>query len=80
MKRVVTEHSDYVLDEVAGTLTRVPRHTEAAGLRRDGEPVSLLKVLRLAVGEPAVFVVEGLADGVTTVRHTTPVVAVEDDQ
>ncbi|ERK73546.1 hypothetical protein [Leifsonia aquatica] len=83
---VVTESgSRYVIDTIGWTLTRVrglqeqedPEVAPASTLRRDGEPLRLLRVITLEVGKRAVFDVEPLRpDAVWTRRSTTYVVEI----
>ncbi len=74
--KVITEHAAYDVDVEAGTLTRYPTHADANDLDRDGEPVDLLKVLHLELGDRAMFIV-GAADEdddkSAWLRVTTPV-------
>lgn len=73
--------SRYEIDTERERLRRIPgTHTPddpevgfPSRLRRDGEEVVLLRILKLAIGEPAVFDVEPLGDPrrVTFTRRTT---------
>ncbi|MGJ9402402.1 hypothetical protein [Arthrobacter sp. KK5.5] len=65
--------SRYLLDPVAGTLTRELRGVLSNDLRRDGEPIKVLAVVRLRVGSRAVFALDLRLDGVTTFRPVTVV-------
>ncbi|QNE35368.1 hypothetical protein [Leifsonia shinshuensis] len=77
---VVTEAgSRYVIDTIDWTLQRVrgrddqedPEVAPASTLRRDGETLRLLRVIRLEVGRPAVFDVEPLRPDALWTRRTT---------
>lgn len=81
---VQTETAVYVLDTASEMLTRYRREVAPEGwpsasqLRRDGEriPYRMHPGKPLAVGEPAVFILQIRDDGVETVRTTTPVVSI----
>lgn len=77
---VVTESgSRYVIDTIGWTLTRVrglheqedPEVAPASTLRRDGEPLRLLRVITLEVGRRAVFDVEPLRPEALWTRRST---------
>lgn len=74
---VVTKHSVYVID--GGTLTRYPDGPLAADLSGDRQPIELLDTLTLEVGAPAAFLVQLPDADEPTIRRTTPVMLVEDD-
>ncbi|MDQ0259547.1 hypothetical protein [Sinomonas atrocyanea] len=83
---VVTESASVYILDIGGpessTLNRMPAggpvgDYDAAVLRRDGETVPLLGILRLEMGLPAVFLIDVRGDGVPTVRGTTPVAGIE---
>lgn len=79
--RFVTESgTQYLLDLGQSTLTRVvdTRFGWAPGLRLDEQPVRVIEVVRLRVGERATFLLSGLADDdVATLRETSPVLVIE---
>lgn len=71
----------YVLDMEHRTCTRIlgdmsTRPDGRAALRRDGEELHLVGVVRCAVGERAVFLVQVRADALTH-RTTTTVLSIE---
>lgn len=77
---VQTETSAYVLDLDAMTCLRYPGMGgnsdpvyPTAKLRRDAEPVPLLSVDRLELGESMVLSLGIRGDGIPTQRTTTPV-------
>lgn len=82
---VATESaSSYLLDvgPESSTLNRAPAGVpigdyESAALRKDGETVPLLAIVRLELGHPAVFLIDVRGDGIPTVRGTTPVIVIE---
>ena len=84
---VITESgSRYVIDTINWTMQRLrgrdeqddPEVAPASHLRRDGETLRLLRLIRLAVGECAVFDIIPLRPGaVWTRRTTTYVVAIQ---
>ena len=69
----------------ASTLTRLPvedspdEDYDQAVLRKDGEPLPLLGVVRAAVGASAAFWVV-VRDGFATLRMTTPVLSIEREE
>lgn len=80
--RVYTLTSSYLIDLDAMTLSRRPGDDigifVAAGLRRDGECLTLLALRPVVVGECATFLLAGLGgDGVVTKRVTNPVAKIE---
>lgn len=64
------------VDEGQGYMQREPGENSGS-LRRDGEPISLLKTVDLQVHKSGVFVLECLGQGAATVRITTPVKVIE---
>ena len=70
---VQTENSTYEIDCEAHTVVRKPR---LGALRRDGEALPVLAIEEVAVGKPLVMLLSIRADGVPTVRTTSPVVMV----
>jgi hypothetical protein len=64
--------STYLLDREAGTACRV-RGEGSGELRRDGEPVPLLRCPTPIVGQPMVMVLRLREDSQITVRVTSPV-------
>lgn len=79
--RVTTQSSSYVIDRDEGTLIRYPGPPsldwDVAALRRDQAHVRLIEIVHLKVGDPAVFLLDGLAAVGQTTRTTTPVVSIE---
>jgi hypothetical protein len=81
--QVTTETSVYLLDLDKNQVTRVPdagagpppglSPPAIAWLRRDHEPVSLLKLVTCTVGEPMRMLIDIRRDGVITLRMTTVV-------
>lgn len=74
--------SVYEVDLTLGYLRRAPSDSEplSADLRRDGEWIKILQVVRLSVGERAVFRLESLdvtGRALFTARATTPVISIE---
>lgn len=66
----------YIFDETEGTLTR-SRGVSSDGLRRDGEAIKLVEVIRPArIGEQAILLLDLRGDGILTVRRTSTVVEV----
>ncbi len=67
------------------TLRRLPRaltpeasHADlSTALRRDNEPISVLKILRLEVGTTAGFLLDLRGDGIITVRETSEVLRIQ---
>lgn len=51
-------------------------HLPAAGLRRDGEAIELLNVVRLEVGKCGLMWLDVRRDGVPTLRTTTEVLSI----
>lgn len=89
---VETETAIYLLDLVLGKLRRYPRDAvvevedspheipaEVAHLRQDGESIPFEFLAPLEVGKPAQFVLL-LDGGVTTVRTTTDVISVRQEE
>jgi hypothetical protein len=76
---VVTETSTYLLDLTAMTATRLPGRGAGAAtatvaeLRRDAEPVPLVAVSAVVIGDPMTLILRLREDGLDTVRVTTPV-------
>lgn len=70
----------------ASTLTRLPisdspdEDYDQSVLRKDGEPLPLLGIVRAAVGASAAFWVDVRRDGIATFRITTPVRAIEREE
>jgi hypothetical protein len=68
------------------TLTRLPirdspdEEYDQSVLRKDGEPLPLLGIVRAAVGASAAFWVDVRRDGIRTFRLTTPVMAIEREE
>ena len=83
--RVLTETASYELDLDAGTARRTPLAVpnDASGwapvadLRRDGEAIPLIWVLRCRVGEPMLLALDVCNDGALTFRLTTPVALIQ---
>lgn len=72
--------SRYVLDLDGRTLRREqsPSNTESVTMRRDTEEVHLVRVAHLAVGSPAVLLIDLSVPGVAVTRRTTtPVAAID---
>lgn len=80
--------SKYLLDDSGEhkTLARLPGATEAhpsmdghevQAMRRDGEAIPVLEILRLEVGKPALYTLDLRGDGVITLRTTSEVVSIE---
>lgn len=65
----------YLLDPHPRTVVRLPGE-EAGELRRDAEPIPLLRWPAPVVGEPMVLLLRIRDDGIPTVRTTTPVLHV----
>lgn len=81
--QVTTETSVYLLELDLKQVTRVPdagagppsgfSPAAIASLRRDHEPVPLLKLITCAVDEPMRMLIDVRRDGVCTLRTTTVV-------
>jgi hypothetical protein len=79
--QVTTETSVYLLDLAARQLIRVPDAGTGnpdgpppiaiSSLRRDHEPVALLRVLHCELGAPMQLVLDIRRDGIPTLRATT---------
>lgn len=66
--------STFLVDLDGRTLVRLPRADEEAQLRRDGEAVALLSVLKCTVRTEKVALIDLRAPSVAfTTRHTTTV-------
>ena len=82
--RVRTETASYDLDLDAGTAQRTPLAlpiddsgwAPVADLRRDGEAIPLIGVLRCRVGEPMLLALDIRNDETVTFRLTTAVVLI----
>ena len=61
-----TENTAYRIEN--GHLTRID---PSEPLRRDGEPIRIIEQLSVAVGRPAVFLLDLREDGVPTLRVTS---------
>lgn len=67
------------------TLTRLPRgfppgpalRDRPSALRKDGQPVEVLRILQFGVGLNAIFVLDLRGDGTPTLRTTSPVRSIE---
>lgn len=73
---VTTETATYIVNLDEEQLQRTPAQeapegTSVSQLRKDTEPVPLLKLVRCVVGEPMVALVDVRGDGVATARQTT---------
>lgn len=77
---------DLAIGNGGSTLTRHPRefdvHPSVDGLvpsdlRRDSEALTVEQIVHLEVGSPAVFILDLRRDGVSTIRTTSPVLAIE---
>lgn len=83
--RVRTATSVYDLDYTAMTATRLnpaPQARVGGGwlrydLRRDGDPIPLLEIPDITLGQPMLLVLNVRGDGIETERLTTPVVQIE---
>jgi hypothetical protein len=51
-------------------------HLPAAGLRRDGEAIKLLKVVEMRVGQRGLMWLDVRRDGIPTLRGTTEVLSI----
>jgi hypothetical protein len=80
--RVTTETSAYLIDPDARTATRLAGHGSQSGhdgdvmvaeLRRDGEPVPIVAISTLVIGQPMVLLLRLREDGSPTLRTTTPI-------
>jgi hypothetical protein len=60
------------------TLCRMP-YSPGSGLRQDFNTVPLFSIYQLKVGRPAIFFVE-VVPGITTIRTTTPVVSIQEEE
>lgn len=73
--------SIYDFDLDARTVTRCHVGDESVELRRDGDPVPLLRMAGFPeTGKPLVMILDIRGDGIETVRTTSPVVAVQHKQ
>ncbi len=78
MKRITTASgSVYALDEEAMTVRRVPS-VESNRLRKDAQALPLLGVPLVELGESMHMLIDVRGDDISTVRTTTPVVAIEE--
>lgn len=77
---------ELIIDDVGATLERnlgkLPVHLSMDGaelgpLRRDTEAIAVIKVVRLAVNEPAIFLLDIRKDGIVTLRTTSEVITLD---
>lgn len=80
---ITASDAEYVLDigPQPSALVRSPQRQtagewKAVPLRRDGEAVPLLGIIRLEVGRRAIFRLDVRGDGIETTRTTTPVCSI----
>lgn len=66
--------STYIIDNLNDTLQRYKADEETNALRQDGEPIDILFILVLEVGNPAVFILDIAQDGQTITRRMTTAV------
>lgn len=75
--KVTTQSATYVLDLEARTGLRLADTGNAATLRRDGEPFTLLRVVTCTIGWPMVLLIDLAVDGVPMTRRiSTEVVSI----
>lgn len=73
----------YLLERTSAgtTLTRLPQESEPGPelegypgpLRRDAEPITVLRIVHCELGMNGIFVLDLRGDGVATVRTTSPI-------
>lgn len=51
-------------------------HLGVAELRRDGEPIRLIKIVEMQVGRPGLMWLDVRLDGIPTLRGTTEVLSI----
>lgn len=77
---------ELIIDDVGATLERkpgkLPVHpsmdgAELSPLRRDTEAIAVIKVVRLVVSEPAIFMLDLRKDGIITLRTTSTVITLD---
>lgn len=66
--------STYIIDNLNDTLQRYKADGDTNSLRQDGEPIDILEILVLEVGNPAVFILDIVQDGQTITRRMTTAV------
>ena len=75
--RIRTEHSSYVLDLDARTITRDPQHADASELSNDGATIPLVALVRCEIGRGMNAIIQHPDRDCQTTRATTPVVKIE---